>query len=83
MNTLLYSIIGIVCLIGISYLFSSIGIRKNRKSDNRLSDFRKKLALTSNAVLNKQYKVDPAVFRRHVLPTRLNIFHPNGENPVL
>jgi hypothetical protein len=83
MNTLLYSIIGIICLIAISYLFSRIDSRINNGSNSRLNTFRRKLALTANRMRSDEYKIDPTVFRRTLLKSKLHIFPANGDRPVL
>jgi hypothetical protein len=48
MNTILFSILGVITLIGISYLFSFLSIRKGHKQDQRLISLKKKLWVPFN-----------------------------------
>lgn len=84
MNTLLYSLLGIIGLIAVSYFFSVLDNRRSTKIRNRLAAFRQKLTSKTSWMGNDdQYKVDPSVFRRTAINTKLNIFPPNGDTPVL
>lgn len=83
MNTILYSVVGILLLIGISFLTSYLGESKKEKASKQLADFRKKLALNNDWLLHNSDKIVPTVFRRPIQNRKLNIFTPSGDQTTL
>lgn len=77
MNTIVYSAVGIIALVGISFLFHFIGDVRNTRAAKRLAELRKRLAPKKRTQPGGE--VTPA-FRRN---TPFNIFPPNGDTPVL
>jgi hypothetical protein len=73
MNTIILSVIGIVLLIAISFLFSVLEWTKGEKADQHLANIRKSLARKSDWLLNSKHEIDSSAFRRTKFGGKLNL----------
>ena len=82
MTTIIYSIIGIIVLVGISFLFSYLGDSKSKRTARQLDVFRRKLVLSGKKGADKNHERGP-VSPRYIRDEQFNIFPTNGDTPVL
>lgn len=64
MKTIIFSAIGIVVLVAISFFVNALEIMKNNKAAEHLANIRKALARKSEWLMNTKKELFPSAFRR-------------------